>query len=97
MIAVSVHDLLALRSAAVTVVSQCDAMLARFGDVEDAAAERPGDLDPAKCGHPAKSRQDTTCAGSTQRTWFCAACRHTSEEIATLTQVAAADATRGEG
>lgn len=89
---VLMQQVLALRSSAVTLVSQSDAVLAALAERMEAApkapAEKPASSDPRECGHPSSARVDTTTMGGSARSWFCKGCRHTSEEVARL---AAAD------
>jgi len=70
-------QLLALRSAAVTVVAQADALLAAASEAEDEAEPAP-----TGCQHPSDKITDTTTGGGSKPSFFCHGCKRTSDEIA---------------
>lgn len=82
-----IRQVLALRSAAATVVEQADAILAAIDEEADAP---PAPLavvtvpapTPAGCKHSSDMRQDTTTGGGSKPSFFCTGCRRTSDEIA---------------
>lgn len=76
-----IRQLLALRSAALVVVEQADAVLAACD--EDEAKPAPVEpAEPAGCKHTSDLREDTTTGGGSQPSYFCRGCKRTSDEIA---------------
>ena len=75
-----IRQLLALRSAALVVVEQADAVLAACD--EDEAKPAPVPAEPAGCKHTSDLREDTTTGGGSKPSYFCRGCKRTSDEIA---------------
>jgi hypothetical protein len=83
---------LAVRTQIAAALEAQDAYLAALEEYDDDAT-RPTSTEPVAdpryppvngCAHPAAKRQDTTTAGGSAPSFFCAGCRHTSEEISAL-------------
>lgn len=71
-----IQQVLALRSAAVTVVTQADALLyALEPEEEEATAPAAGG-----CAHP-EDKRESTATGANPHSFFCHACKKTSDEI----------------
>jgi hypothetical protein len=81
-----IRILLAARAAAVANLEAIDAALASAEEQaaeSDQPKEAPEFPEVDGCSHPEGKRQDTTTSGSS-RSFFCAGCRHTSDELTAL-------------